>query len=271
MTSETHKVSSELHEELGQVSKTSTTNNNVITTFEFEEPPKLEEDSEGDLIVPRKPTFRTIEIEHSKSTELNLVGLQMWRGSLLLADWLLTHGEKLPKDSTVLELGSGVGFASIVASIFRPVLITDIAKGGILDLIDRNLKRNSSIVANPFKIAQLDFTLELPEHIKESLSSVETLIASDVVYDDHLTEAFVTTLGKLLAVPPKKSAYVALEKRYVFTVPDFETAAPCYEHFLDCLRELKGVSIESVPLDFPQFFAYNRLKELVMWKISTEL
>lgn len=62
-------------------------------------------------------------LEHSKSTILNLVGLQVWRGALLLADWLICNNENLP-DKTILELGSGVGLTSIVASMYKPVLCT---------------------------------------------------------------------------------------------------------------------------------------------------
>lgn len=62
-------------------------------------------------------------VEHSKSTLLNLVGLQVWRGALLLADWLIYNNESLPEKS-VLEVGSGVGLTSIVAGMYRPVVCT---------------------------------------------------------------------------------------------------------------------------------------------------
>lgn len=60
-----------------------------------------------------------------KSTVLDLVGLQIWRGSLMLADWLIhNHHSILSSDSYILELGSGVGLTSIVASMFAPVFCT---------------------------------------------------------------------------------------------------------------------------------------------------
>lgn len=62
--------------------------------------------------------------EHSTNTSLNLVGLQIWRGALLLADWLICNSRKFENDSKILELGSGVGLTSIVASMFRPVVCT---------------------------------------------------------------------------------------------------------------------------------------------------
>lgn len=51
------------------------------------------------------------------STKLCDVGQQVWRGALVLADFLLQHSDML-RDSTVLELGSGVGLVSIVTSQF---------------------------------------------------------------------------------------------------------------------------------------------------------
>lgn len=53
-----------------------------------------------------------------------MVGLQIWRGALLLADWLIHNNETIQKDSCILELGSGVGLTSIVAAIFNPVVCT---------------------------------------------------------------------------------------------------------------------------------------------------
>lgn len=62
-------------------------------------------------------------IEHSRQSSLDLVGLQIWRGALLLADWLIYNNKLLP-DGVILELGSGVGLTSIVAAFYRPVVCT---------------------------------------------------------------------------------------------------------------------------------------------------
>ncbi len=55
--------------------------------------------------------------EHALSTKLSDVGQQVWRGALVLSDFILHHRKAL-KDSTLLELGGGVGLVSIVASYF---------------------------------------------------------------------------------------------------------------------------------------------------------
>ncbi len=56
-------------------------------------------------------------LEHALCTTLQNVGNQVWRGSLLLADFLLYYNGNF-ESSTILELGGGVGLVSIVASLF---------------------------------------------------------------------------------------------------------------------------------------------------------
>lgn len=84
----------------------------------------------------------------------------------------------------------------------------------------------------------------------------------------------VRTIDKLLtpnANSKKKTIYIALEKRYVFTIADLESLAPCYEYFLaavEKLRHVKKWKLESVPIDFPQYFEYERVKQLVLLRLS---
>lgn len=89
-----------------------------------------------------------------------------------------------------------------------------------------------------------------------------------VIYDNDITLAFVKTIQKLLSHSPNSSIYVALEKRYVFVLSECDTCAPCYEYFLECIEQCSDIKAEEVPIDFPQFFLYDRVKELVLWKIT---
>lgn len=63
-------------------------------------------------------------IEHEVHTSLDLVGLQVWRGALLLADYILhssnadpQSGFKIDENDSVLELGAGTGLTSVVAGM----------------------------------------------------------------------------------------------------------------------------------------------------------
>ena len=49
------------------------------------------------------------------STLLCDVGQQVWRGALLMVDFMLGHKE-IFQDEVILELGGGVGLCTIVAS-----------------------------------------------------------------------------------------------------------------------------------------------------------
>lgn len=96
-----------------------------------------------------------------------------------------------------------------------------------------------------------------------------------VIYDDDVTAAFISTIQKILNTKPPKTLYVVLEKRYVFTIEHLDNVAPCYETFLTLLDKVKTENanatwtVEQLPLDFPKYFTYDRVKELVLWKISS--
>lgn len=88
-----------------------------------------------------------------------------------------------------------------------------------------------------------------------------------VIYDNDLTDCFINVLETLLSNPKKKTIFIALEKRYVFTLADLETVAPCFEYFLSNIAH-KSWRVAYIPIDFPQFFNYKRCKDLVLLKVE---
>lgn len=270
------EVSSELYSEFNYESESKPTvdSRNVVSKFSFVYPiPPPEYDSDGDLVVKRKSELTKrgiVEIEHSKRTELSLVGLQVWRGALLLADWILYNGEQLVKrNSKILELGSGTGLTSIVASMFSHVVCTDVNKGDILKLLQANITRNKSYSKYTSLVTEVDFTKRnLNDDVISALPDIKIIIAADVIYDNQLTEDFVKMLQLFLGYGQIKAIFVALEKRYVFTISDCDVSAPCYDFFIECLQKLDDISVEELPIHFPQYFQYERVKELVLLKIK---
>lgn len=90
-----------------------------------------------------------------------------------------------------------------------------------------------------------------------------------MIYDDNITEGFVNTLEKLFNANLTSVAYVALEKRFVFTLADLDSVAPMYEEFLRCIAKKNYKwNIEEIKLDFPQYFRYDRLKQMILMKIK---
>ncbi len=66
-------------------------------------------DSDGDIIC-RRPQHQQsyIQLEHHLATPLADVGLQVWRGSCLMCDYML-HRQDIIRARRVLDLGAGVG------------------------------------------------------------------------------------------------------------------------------------------------------------------
>ncbi len=64
----------------------------------------------------------------------------------------------------------------------------------------------------------------------ESESSL-VLLASDVIYDDELTDAFITQLLAIFAVCPAARLFLAVERRIVFTIAAGRPIAHAFEYF----------------------------------------
>lgn len=274
-------VTSEIYEEYDYKTKLSpSTEGNVISEFPFLLPKagsSATYDDDDDLDIER-PQKEVIKIEHSSKTKIALVGLQVWRGAFLLGDWLIHLGLKGElTNRSVLELGAGTGLTSFVAALYaKKVICTDINMGGILDLIKLNAKYNKKLVKSQFKVMPLDFTdTAWSAALLTEVKQASIIIAADVIYDDDLTAAFVSTIQKILNTEPPKTLYMVLEKRYVFTIEHLDSVAPCYETFLTLLDKVKTENahstwdIQQLPLDFPKYFTYDRVKDLVLWKISS--
>ena len=59
--------------------------------------------------------FAFFSPEHYRSTEVGLVGLQVWRGALLLSDLILAKPDHIRGKKT-FELAAGTGLTSVVAA-----------------------------------------------------------------------------------------------------------------------------------------------------------
>ncbi|XP_066131019.1 methyltransferase-like protein 22 isoform X5 [Saccopteryx bilineata] len=92
-------------------------------------------------------THDIIRIEHTMATPLEDVGKQVWRGALLLADYILFQWD-LFQGRTVLELGAGTGLASVVAAtLAQTVYCTDVG-ADLLAMCQQNLALNSHLTGS---------------------------------------------------------------------------------------------------------------------------
>lgn len=89
-----------------------------------------------------------------------------------------------------------------------------------------------------------------------------------MIYDDDITDGLIQTIVRLFKQSKKLSElYIALEKRYVFVD---SVCAPMYEYFLKKFEDTtRGfLKLSEVSINFPQYFEYDRCKELVLIRIQ---
>lgn len=71
----------------------------------------------------------------------------------------------------------------------------------------------------------------------EELERASLLVAADVIYSDDLTDALFNTLERLMSHGSKKVLYLALEKRYNFSLDDLDVVANGYSCFRSYVRD----------------------------------
>ncbi|CAH1250002.1 METTL22 [Branchiostoma lanceolatum] len=200
-------------------------------------------DEDGDLVVQRrKPncTEMEVRIQHAMATPLDTVGLQVWRGALLMCDFIL-HNQDIFKSHSILELGGGVGLVSIVAGAVgaSKVFCTDIGDK-LLELCRDNVLGNQHLFEpnseGKVGVKKLDWLEEgLPEvcetgkclktpsewssaDLEDVERNVDILLAADIAYDNDLTDGFFKSVFDLMTRGRPKTLYVALERRETGTV-----------------------------------------------------
>ncbi|KAL5018708.1 hypothetical protein ScPMuIL_004430 [Solemya velum] len=247
-------------------------------------------DEDGDLEVERKTKdmvwTHVVMLEHSLATELQDVGQQVWMGALLLCDFII-HNWLQFKDKVVLDLGAGTGLTSIVASMFsQKVFCTDIGDE-VLEQMHRNIQLNSNLSGkNNISIRELDWfrdeSYPVPDEVRQlqiedwELEQTQIILAAEVVYDDVITDAFFRTIYSILSRRPMV-LFMALERRYLFTLSKLDVDSPAYEHLVDCLDQLTCLSEDGgvqytytrLDTDFSQYFTYTRVKELELFEVKS--
>jgi len=176
-----------------------------------------------------------ITLKHRLETTVDLVGLQVWRGAFLLADFLL-YNHKLFKGLKIVELAAGTGLTSAAAGLVASqVVSTDVNRGDILPLLRSNIATNCP--HSNITVAELDFFWDTwPDQLEEELRACDVIIAADVVYDANITRHFFKTLERLLLLGIKDT-YIAIEER-LRTDESGKLVAPNFEIFKQNLNNL---------------------------------
>ncbi|XP_024409115.2 methyltransferase-like protein 22 isoform X3 [Desmodus rotundus] len=237
-------------------------------------------------------TYDIIRIEHTMATPLDDVGKQVWRGALFLADYILFQWD-LFQGRTMLELGAGTGFTSIIAAtVAQTVYCTDVG-ADLLAMCQRNIALNSHLTASGgsvVKVRELDWLKdnlctdpEVPfswseEDISDLYNHTTIMLAAEVFYDDDLTDALFKTLFRLAhKLKNACTAILSVEKRLNFTLSHLDVTCEAYDHFRSSLHQLEKhrdgqlrFTVEPVEASFPQHLVYKRIRQLELWKIFVE-
>nr|XP_057904627.1 methyltransferase-like protein 22 isoform X2 [Doryrhamphus excisus] len=231
-----------------------------------------------------------IRIEHTMATPLEDVGKQVWRGAVLLADFLLSE-PLMFKGATVVELGAGTGLTSIVmATIAKRVYCTDVGED-LLSMCKKNITLNEHMIhraGGEVRVRQLDWLKSdlctdsdvefswTEEEVADIHDNACFIIAADVCYDDDLTDALFRTIYRLCNnFMHPCTIFISLEKRLNFTIREMDVSCEAYNHFRHCLSQLEGLvdgqcsyTVQQLPCTFPQFLRYERIEQLELWKVT---
>ena len=248
-------------------------------------------DADGDVEVHRCKFVKIIvRIPHAMATLIPDVGLQVWAGSLLLADFAVSNSDAW-RGKTILELGAGTGLVSIVAAktADTTVICTD-GFDNVLQNCAEAVKLNDS--GSNITIRSLDWSAfgqagsVLRQCLRQSPASASpfawaatdigcfedtcsVMLAADVVYVDEWTVAFADCVFALLGGPVDRVLFLTIEKRINFSVDRLAEVAPAYECFAAEIINNCRFSATQMEVDFPQVFSnYTRSAYLELWKIT---
>lgn len=270
--------------------------------------PKQDEDGDFELEreTTREENVQTFKIMHTiESENLNEVGNQIWRGCLLMCDFILSDyfvksAMKMndgKNNCIFMELGCGVGLFSIFfAKLFsntttKRIIASDFDEQ-LLKLVEKNIDLNlNQIEKSKVNVVQLDWlkfskeTTKLQQLIfpnNNSNSFPFCFFVCDCVYDFELTDALLETL-EILMKKSKSAAnndpicFLSVEKRINFCWNEKQKKwgqfALEFEYFEEKIMSSKSV-FQLKKLDWKSFVGhsfwrhYQRVDELELIEIK---
>ncbi|XP_073470555.1 protein-lysine methyltransferase METTL21E-like isoform X1 [Aquarana catesbeiana] len=136
------------------------------------------------------------EIKIVESTDL--FGATVWPSALVLCYFLEKHAKQLGlEDKRIIEIGSGTGLVSVVASLLgAQVIATDLED--LIGNLQYNVVRNTKLKCKHVpQVKELTWGSNLEEKFPKSSSHFEYILAADVVYNHPYLNELLKTFDHL--------------------------------------------------------------------------
>jgi predicted nicotinamide N-methyase len=139
---------SDIHNEINRFdnspSKSKTKQSRIEFIYKMNKRVITKIDNDGDYYFDEDNNGGVLLLEHSMETTLLNVGLQLWKASLYLSEYVLSNWECFNR-KVIVELGAGVGILTIISSLFaEKVISTDLEH--ILTQTISNYENNKSLI-----------------------------------------------------------------------------------------------------------------------------
>ncbi|KAL8931788.1 MAG: hypothetical protein Q9216_007071 [Gyalolechia sp. 2 TL-2023] len=195
-------------------------------------------------------------------------GNRTWAAALHLATYLFTDGRHFVEGKSVLELGAGLGFLSILCGKClgaRHVLMTD-GSEAVIDLAQGNVELNAvgSVVETSilkWGDSRIDKVL-----IEESgMVSYDLVLGADILYDPQDFPALVTTIRDMFDRCPRLQILMSSAIRTQSTLDSFLEACS------DNKFQVERLDIPIVPEREQVGFFYSTFESIHVYLITSVL
>jgi predicted nicotinamide N-methyase len=151
-----------------------------------------------------------IRIKTSTKLLVQDTGGDVWRGALALAKYLTADEPGSIQDKKVLELASGTGILGLSLILAGASHVTMSDKHNMTELILANAESNADIL--PFgraTVAPLDFSAPTMDEGVLDAGPFDTIVVSDVFYDEEIVIPFINTLRRLCTMSSSSARCVS--------------------------------------------------------------
>ncbi|KAL8867072.1 MAG: hypothetical protein Q9174_005900 [Haloplaca sp. 1 TL-2023] len=167
------------------------------------------------------PTIKLVEKQLMRGTGTD-TGLRTWTAALFLATYLCNAGQDIVKGKSIIELGGGAGFLSILCGTHleaKNVLITD-SSPRATELAQYNIDLNNA--GGVVQTALLEWgTTALSTVLPTDVHQLDIILAADILYYPKDIPALVSTLAEIFGTNRKIQLVLAHTVRSEETLDEF--------------------------------------------------